>query len=194
MMPGGRIVVKTITGAIEKRLVEKFGEGKWIAGGDYSIYLNQALIQQKKLSADAVAEEAAAAAREVPHIFRVYTKKQMMTGSVPGDMFDRRVLNGFNQARGADVVVLQEPYWLMGGTKGSTHGTPYSYDAHVPVIFLGDWVKAGRYNRRIMVNDIAPTLATILDVETPSGAVGRALDEIIAGPLAATPPARKSTN
>jgi len=192
-MPGGRIVVKQMTAAIEKRLSEKFGEGKWVASGDYSVYLNQALIKEKNLSPDAVAEEAAAAYREYPHIFRVYTKKQMMHGAVAGDVFDKRVLNGFNQERGADVVIVQEPYWLMGGTKGSTHGTPYSYDAHVPVIFLGDWVKPGRYHRRIMVNDIAPTLATILDVETPGGAVGRALDEIIASPQAAVP-VRKSPN
>jgi hypothetical protein len=30
----------------------------------------------------------------------------------------------------------------------------------------------------VTVNDVAPTLATLLAVETPSGAVGRALAEI----------------
>jgi hypothetical protein len=193
-MPGGRIVTKQMSASVEEHLVQKFGKGKWIASGDISIYLNQALIREKKLSPDVVAEEAAAAARAYPHVFRAYTKRQMMNGDVPGDMFDKRVLNGFNQARGADVVILQEPYYLMGGTKGSSHGTPYSYDAHVPVIFLGDWIKPGRYHRRVMVNDIAPTLATILDVETPAGAVGRALDEIIANPVHHAPPVRRPTN
>jgi hypothetical protein len=49
----------------------------------------------------------------------------------------------------------------------------------VPILFLGGAVRAGRYNRNVMVNDIAPTLATILDVETPSGSVGRVLDEML---------------
>jgi hypothetical protein len=31
----------------------------------------------------------------------------------------------------------------------------------------------------VMVNDIAPTLATMLDVETPSGSIGRVLDEML---------------
>jgi hypothetical protein len=60
----------------------------------------------------------------------------------------------------------------------TTHGTPFGYDAHVPVIFMGDGIKAGRYNGVVAVNDIAPTVATILEVEIPSGSVGRVLTEL----------------
>jgi len=73
--------------------------------------------------------------------------------------------------------VILEPYWLSGNTTAS-HSTPFSYDTHVPVIFMGPGIKPGRYNGSIIVNDIAPTLATILDVETPSGSVGRVLMEM----------------
>jgi acyl dehydratase len=47
------------------------------------------------------------------------------------------------------------------------------------VIFMGPGIRAGRFHAPIAVNDIAPTLATILDVETPSGSAGRVLAEII---------------
>jgi D-serine dehydratase len=80
--------------------------------------------------------------------------------------------------RSADLILIPEPYW-MSSANGTTHGTPFDYDTHVPVMFLGEWIKAGRYHRNIAVNDIAPTLATILDVETPSGSVGRVLDEML---------------
>ena len=178
-MPGGRLQEKAVAEATEKRLKERYGDGKWLEGGTGMMqYLNLALIAQKRLNAAEVRATAAAAALEVPHVFRAYTKDQMSRGDVTGDAFDKRVLAGFNNKRSADVIVVPEPYY-MSGTKGSTHGTPFLYDAHVPVIFWGDWVKPGRYHKRIMPNDIAPTLATILDVETPSGSVGRALDEII---------------
>ena len=59
------------------------------------------------------------------------------------------------------------------------HATTYSYDNHVPVVFLGVGIRAGEYNGAIAVNDIAPTLAAILHVETPSGSVGRALTEML---------------
>ena len=44
---------------------------------------------------------------------------------------------------------------------------------------MGPGIKPGIYNQAIRPNDIAPTLATLLSVETPSGAVGRALSEIL---------------
>lgn len=178
-MPGGRVQEKAVADATEKALKARYGDGKWIEGGTgMAQYLNLALIAEKGLNPAEVRATAAAAALEVPHIFRTYTRDQLAHGDVTGDPFDRRVLAGFHLKRSPDVVAVPEPYY-MSGTKGTTHGTPFLYDAHVPVIFWGDWVKPGRYHKRIMVNDIAPTLATILDVETPSGAVGRALDEII---------------
>jgi arylsulfatase A-like enzyme len=62
---------------------------------------------------------------------------------------------------------------------GETHAAPFSYDQHVPVIFMGAGIKPGRYHQSITVNDIAPTLASMLDIETPSGSVGRVLSEIL---------------
>jgi arylsulfatase A-like enzyme len=75
-------------------------------------------------------------------------------------------------------VIILEPYWIYGA-RGTTHGTPYNYDTHVPVIFMGGGIKPGRYNKRAAPNDIAPTLATVLDVEIPSGSSGRVLDEML---------------
>ena len=91
----------------------------------------------------------------------------------------RRVLNGFFAKRAADVYILLEPYWMFS-QHGTTHGTTFSYDAHVPVIFMGPGIKAGSYHAAVAVNDIAPTLATMLGIETPSGSVGRVLTEILA--------------
>jgi arylsulfatase A-like enzyme len=101
-----------------------------------------------------------------------------MNGGISADSVGIRIRNGFNQARSGNVFVMLDPYWMVSRT-GTTHGAPFDYDTHVPVLFLGPQVRAGRYNANIMVNDIAPTLATMLDVETPSGSVGRVLDEML---------------
>ncbi len=101
-----------------------------------------------------------------------------MTGQVLGDVLDRRVLNSYYAGRSPDIEVLLEPYW-MSSASGTTHGTTFGYDTHVPVIFMGPGVRPGRYNSNIIVNDIAPTLATMLDVETPEGSVGRVLSEML---------------
>jgi hypothetical protein len=88
------------------------------------------------------------------------------------------VMNGFFPSRGADVYVLLEPYWIFGAS-GTTHGTAFNYDTHVPVIFMGPAIRAGIYDDQIIPNNIAHTIADLLEIETPSASVGRVLKEII---------------
>jgi arylsulfatase A-like enzyme len=61
----------------------------------------------------------------------------------------------------------------------ATHGTPYSYDTHVPLIIMGAGVAPGRYTQAASPADIAPTLARLLRVQAPSSTVGRVLLEAL---------------
>ena len=178
-MPGGRMPEGVVLNAIEKALSARYGAGQWVLGSSGPApYLNYALISEKKLDLEEVQNTAAAAVREIPHIYRVYTRAEMRRGGGIGDLVDRRVRAGFHYQRSSDLFVVSEPYWLFERS-GTSHGTPYNYDSHVPVIFMGAGIKSGRYNFHIAVNDIAPTLATVLDVEIPSGSAGRVLNEML---------------
>jgi predicted AlkP superfamily pyrophosphatase or phosphodiesterase len=73
---------------------------------------------------------------------------------------------------------LLEPFWIFGA-RGATHGTPFNYDSHVPILFMGPGIRAGVIDDDVAVNDIAPTLATLLEIELPNGADGRVLKEIL---------------
>ncbi len=177
-MPGGRMPAGSIRDTVEAALTAKYGPGKWILSpSEHSLYLNLDVIREKKLDRADVDRTAAQAALTIPHVFRVYTREQLMNGEALEDQVGRRVMNGFYVRRSADVYILLEPYWMFSA-RGTTHGTTFSYDAHVPVIFMGSGIKAGRYYEPVAVNDIAPTLAAILDIETPSGSVGRILSDI----------------
>jgi len=179
-MPGGRLPAGQVRRTVQAALVKKYGEGNWVVNAaEHSLYLNAALIAEKGLDRAAVNFTAAEAAMGIPHVFRVYTREQLMRGEVLPDEVGRRVMNGYYERRSADVEVLLEPYWIFTQT-GATHGTAFGYDTHVPVIFWGWGVRAGRYDGAIAVNDIAPTLATMLSIETPSGSVGRVLSEMLA--------------
>jgi len=178
-MPGGRMPAATVKAAILNALVPRFGEGNWILGMyDLFVYLNRDLMAAKKLDPAEVDRVAAQGLYQVDHVARVYTREQLSSGSVVADDMSRRVMNGYNLRRGADLEIMPEPYWTIGSSNAA-HATTYSYDNHVPVIFLGPGILAGEYNESIAVNDIAPTLAAILHVETPSGSVGRALTEML---------------
>jgi hypothetical protein len=177
-MPGGRLPLGIVSKTVQAALVKKYGEGNWIvSNAEHSIYLNLELIAQKNLSATDVDRTAAEAATAIPHVFRVYTREQLLNGVFP-DEVSRRVMNGYFPRRGADVEVLLDPYWIFSQT-GATHGAAFGYDTHVPVIFMGPGIRAGQYHNAIAVNDVAPTLATMLDVETPAGSIGRVLTEML---------------
>jgi len=178
-LPGGRMTNKELFGAIEQALTARFGEGKWLmATAGSSPYLNYSLIADKQLDATEVRRVAAAAAIAVPHVARVYTRDQLLRAEVAKDLVGSRVLRGFNAQRSGDLEIILEPYWMRQAT-GTTHGSPYNYDAHIPLIVMGHGVKAGTYADRVALNDLAPTLATLIEVDAPAGSAGRVLTEAL---------------
>ncbi|MEP6960452.1 MAG: alkaline phosphatase family protein [Acidobacteriota bacterium] len=179
-LPGGRFNAQQERAAVELALKAQFGDGTYVsATGELGLYLNLELVASKKLDRRDVERVAAEALRKQPHVFRVYTRTQIQDGN-GGDLIDRRIRNGFNAARSGDLVIVHEPYYLSGAS-GTNHGSPFSYDTHVPMIFWGPagLVKKGVYSADAAVTDLAPTLATMLRVATPSGSMGRVLDEIL---------------
>jgi len=179
-MPGGRLG-KAASQALDKALADKYGPGHWVlAGMEELIYLDRALIESKKLKLEDVQETAAKALLAVPHIDRVFTSEDLRHGRYNQDPIALRVAKGFNERRGGDLYVVFESYWLAGsGASGTSHGEPFNYDSHVPLIFMGPGVKPGHYHSLAAVYNLAPTLATMLEVEPPSGAFGRVLDEML---------------
>jgi hypothetical protein len=177
-MPGGRLPARAVRDAVQAALEKQYGPGNWILSTpEQTMYFNLDLIGQHRLNREEVDRVAAQAARAVPHVFRVYTREGLMRGAALEDQVGRRVMNGYFVSRGADICVLLEPYWMFSAA-GTTHSTTFSYDAHVPVIFMGAGIRPGLYFEPVAVNDIAPTLAAILQVENPSGSMGRVLAEM----------------
>lgn len=183
-MPGGRTDGPTLFDPIEHALAGRFGPGKWLlATAGSSPYLNYALIAEKKLDPVDVRRVAADAARTATdaHVARVYTRDQLLLAEVATDVVGRRVLRGFNASRSGDLEIVLEPFWIRGAT-GTTHGTPYDYDAAIPLILMGPGIKPGRYPGAVALNDAAPTISTILNISMPSASAGRVLTEILQPP------------
>ncbi len=180
-MPGGRIAPAAIKAAVQAALAAKYGAGDWVSGNwDLAVYLNQPLIASLKLDPGEVQREAGRAILAMGHVARVYTLEQMLRGEGLRDAISQKVANGYHPRRGPDVELIPDPYWMViTSVKETGHASPYSYDTHVPVIFMGAGIKTGQYAMPVAVNDIAPTLASMLEIETPSGSVGRVLTEIL---------------
>ena len=74
------------------------------------------------------------------------------------------------------MIYIPEAFWSSADyTLGATHGTPYSYDTHVPILMSGAGIAPGDHDERVSTLDIAPTLSGLLHILPPSGSEGRIL-------------------
>ncbi|HEX8178734.1 MAG TPA: alkaline phosphatase family protein [Pyrinomonadaceae bacterium] len=149
-----------------------------------NVYFNLAALKRDGVDRAELERVACEAALTVPGITRCFTRTQLERGGVDAaaDPVARRALHGFYARRSGEIVVVQEPFkYFTEGTSFSaaTHGTPYLYDTHVPVIIMGRGVAAGSYQQAATPADIAPTLASVLRVQPPSNSTGRVLIEAL---------------
>lgn len=82
---------------------------------------------------------------------------------------------GYYKSRCGDIYVVLKPGWINTQSKGTAHGSGYSYDTHVPLLFMGAGVEHGSSNQYVYIEDIAPTLATLINVSFPNGTTGKPL-------------------
>src|SRR5262249_13717859 len=167
-MPGGYVWVDVVD-LVRTAFTKKFGEGELILGSvDNAIYFDYKAVANRKLDMAALYRTAAEAlfAQPMAHIARVITRDQLELG-IDADPIGRAATNGFFPSRSGDLMFFFESYWMPGQNPPGkvTHFTPYVYDTHVPVIFFGTGIKPGVYRQEIAINDVAPTLAELMDVE-----------------------------
>ena len=93
--------------------------------------------------------------------------------------YQQLIKNGYNKNRSGDVVFVLEPNTIIYGDKGTTHGSGYDYDTHVPLIFYGKGIKKGETKTRTHITDIAPTISALLGLKNNETYSGRILDFVI---------------
>jgi len=179
-LPAGRLSRDELVDAAQTALADTYGPGRWVEGrAGSSLYLDRWLIGERGLDPAAVERTAASGVEKLGSVWRTYTRSELLLGRVPPDPWSRRVLRSFHRERSGDIEVVLEPYWIPAGAR-ATHGSPWSYDTHIPLVLMGAGLRPGRYDAAVALNDLAPTLATLLAVETPSGSSGRVLSEALA--------------
>jgi len=89
------------------------------------------------------------------------------------------IVRGYHAKRSGDVMIVMEPGWYgAGNIQGTTHGSPYTYDTHVPILFYGNGIRKGSSVRYHTVTDIAPTISALLNIKFPSGCTGQPVEEL----------------
>jgi predicted AlkP superfamily pyrophosphatase or phosphodiesterase len=143
--------------------------------GDGSIYLNNRIIESRGLNKSLICRQLADLIARMPAISFTCTAENLAGNIAAGPL--QLVQSGFYSRRSGDVFYSVDPGFLEGTfKKGTSHGTFYSYDLHIPLIFYGFTIKNGTSVSRVSITDIAPTLASMLHIEFPDCTVGNPLD------------------
>lgn len=125
---------------------------------------------------------------ENPVVAAAVTRDQMLGGKVATKL-DAMFRRSFNPHRSGDVLFALQPYY-QHGSAGTTHGSPWEYDTHVPLLLLArgsakGTFKTGRFDTDTSPAMLCPTLAKVLGIVPPAMCCEQPIDEVLAGSAAA---------
>lgn len=127
---------------------------------------------------EADAEHAVGEAMKQIGLRGYYTKSQLADAKIPETDVGLQYAHSYSPEGGWYVLGIPAPF-VLGIVKGTDHGTPYSYDTHIPLLLYGLPFQAGTYRGHAQPVDLAVTLASLLGINAPTHAVGRVLSEAL---------------
>jgi predicted AlkP superfamily pyrophosphatase or phosphodiesterase len=156
----------------------KFGiEKTVISMANYQVAIDPKVISETN-TRDAIVTFMLPIIEKEPGIARVFDIQKLSETTLP-DVQKKMLENGYYPKRSGDVQIILEPGWIDMGDKGTTHGLWNPYDAHIPLLWYGFGIKPGKLSREVYMTDIAPTLASLLRIQMPSGSIGHVIPEVL---------------
>ncbi len=175
------------------------GSGNWVfAYENQQVYLNRAAIEQKlntnsslynglsgnktfinntSLDYDEINQRIVDFLLSMKGVANAYTSKEIELYNHENNLATL-IKNGFYKKRSGDIIIQFEPGWMEYNQYGTTHGSEYSYDTHVPLLWWGWKTPKGKASvNKVNITDIAPTLSLILNASFPSACVGNPIED-----------------
>jgi len=146
--------------------------------GEGNIYFNHSLMDSMKISQDKLIDLVSSYLEKKPDVLQVVETRHAASASMPASLRER-IVNGYNVQRSGDLVIINKSGYVDGFPTGTSHGTLYNYDAHIPLLFFGKGIKKTTVKRETYMTDIAPTITTLLGIQMPSGSIGKPIIEIL---------------
>ncbi len=167
-------------------LVAKYGEGSWIENFDGNqVYLNKNTVDEKKLLLPVIQQEVADFLMTQKGVYLALTAHDLQTQTYEEGL-RKTMQNGYYPKRSGDVLLSYNSGTILNPNsrmavervKGTVHGSGYSYDTHVPLLWMGLGIPKGESVRSVNPIDITPSLAMFLNLRLPSAVQGKPLSEL----------------
>lgn len=167
--------------SVAARVARAFGSDKLITNfSNHQFYLNYEELDARKIDKEVVVDFIA---KQVSYQHGVYAT--IKSSDLLATSFDYSPLRnfslGFYPKRSGDILIIPEPgfYEDAYGRTGTTHGSHYSYDTHVPFMMMGKGIKHGELNEKVYISQIAPTMSLMLNIAFPSGSYSQPIYQIL---------------
>jgi predicted AlkP superfamily pyrophosphatase or phosphodiesterase len=173
-IPAGYFDERILADSLKKVLKRTYGDSLLLSYSNDQIFLDRKAIAAKNLNKSAIEQFVADYCMKFEGVAATMTATDLNANQY--DMRPKReVQNGYNFQRSGDVCVILKPSWFGEWDRktGTTHGAPWSYDTHVPLIWYGWKVQHGSTDVNVNIPDIAPTLSLMLNIQYPSGCTGQ---------------------
>lgn len=141
---------------------------------NYQVFLDNAAIDSLRLDRRHVVRLFAEGLEAMPGVAYAVCQRQAANAAIPS-VIRERIVNGYNRERSGEIQVIMKPGYYDTSSRrprGTQHGVWCNYDAHIPLVFMGWHVPAGRTAQPTRMTDIAATVAAMLRIQAPSGCIG----------------------
>lgn len=166
-VPAGYFDDEAFVNGLTAHLNAEFGEGPWIKSySNQQLFLNRELISENGTSLELMYQTVEQFSLQFEGVAGILSKEKFQC-SIAENQFAAMAKRGWNQQRSGDIMVQYLPGWMEYGHQGTTHGSSYNYDSHVPLIFFGFGVNQGVELNPVYITQIAPTISLITSTAFP---------------------------
>jgi predicted AlkP superfamily pyrophosphatase or phosphodiesterase len=169
---------KDIRNNLKDFSIETFGVDLVLNYSSFNLFFNREIIKSKGLDLVKVKDAFKGFLMTQDHVKRVYSEEDILN-STGNDYFLNFIAKGYDVTQNGDLVILDKPGYIEYQGTGTSHGTTYSYDTHVPAIFYGWHIKKGESFNKKEITQIAPTIAQKIKIAFPNGTKANVLEEVL---------------
>jgi predicted AlkP superfamily pyrophosphatase or phosphodiesterase len=183
-LPGGYVFLKDKMNQLKQDLAQKFGSELILEQENLNIYLDHQKMKELNLNKSDVETFIADEIVKWEGVKRVFTSKHLEGGN-SDDLWLNMVRRGFHHTKSGDVIFILEPGYLPKNSdtekarKGTSHGSSFNYDTHVPLIWYGKKIKKQNIYHTVNITDIAATLIHMLNLQRPGAMTGEPILELL---------------
>lgn len=172
------ISTKDIVEALNKHSIDTYGVNLVLDYSNFNIYFDKNIIKDKGLDLSKVKQSFKDFLMTQEQVKRVYTEEEILS-STGNDYYLNFIAKGYDPQQNGELVVLDKTGYMEYQATGTTHGSPNSYDTHVPLLFYGWNVSKGEEYSKKHITQIAPTLSQMLKIPFPNGTESEVLESIL---------------